>query len=111
MQRLKEKFTKWYIRKGYRFYYERCTLDISKERPHIVVTGLPVGDAKASFICPWWVRPLLIFFSPSVYYVEYYGKQIMQAFIDGLKSIQTTFDETHPPAAYDTREERAHETD
>lgn len=40
-----KRFTLWYIRKGYSFVY-------------------------TYFDCPWWLRPLLIFFSPDIYFAE-----------------------------------------
>lgn len=46
-EKLKVKFTKWYIKKGYKFGYDK--------------------NREAYWICPWYVRPLLIFFSPSIY--------------------------------------------
>ena len=40
---IKKRFTMWYIRRGYIF------------------------NPETGFECPFWVKPLLIFFSPSVY--------------------------------------------
>ena len=48
---MRKRFTKWYFKRGYRFGYK-------------VDNGVAVWD------CPWWVKPLLIFFSPSVYFYE-----------------------------------------
>ena len=64
MNKLKERFTKWYVNKGYLFGYD--------------FTDNPT---ESSFICPVWVRPFLIFFSPSVYLNETYNK----IFLDGLR--------------------------
>lgn len=49
MNKIKQKFTSWYVKRGYRFGYE----------------GFPL---KAYYKCPAWVRPLLFLFSPSVYF-------------------------------------------
>lgn len=51
--KLKRRFTLWYIKRGYSFGY-----DTSSRVP------------KAWFRCPIWVRPLLVLFSPSVYYAR-----------------------------------------
>lgn len=49
---IRQRFTKWYVRKGYRMEYED-------------------GAAELIFTCPWWVRLLAgFFFSPSIYYKE-----------------------------------------
>ena len=55
MNRIKRAFTKWYIKRGYTFYYD--FVQFNEE-----VTGM-----RARYNCPLWVKPLLIFFSPSVY--------------------------------------------
>lgn len=47
------KFTYWYIKKGYIFGYDEYMNPFWK--------------------CPWWVRPFLIFFSPSIYFVRKIG--------------------------------------
>lgn len=57
MFNFREKFTKWYCRKGYRMDYKPCDYGD--------------GVAELTFICPIWVRPLTAwFFSPCVYYRE-----------------------------------------
>ena len=63
---IKKRFTKWYVKKGYRFGYDYSNV--------------------AVWNCPWWVKPLLIFFSPSVYFAEAYGKMIVYGFTGGLKN-------------------------
>ena len=55
---IRKRFTNWYIKRGYTFGYKWVTND----------EGIMV--AEAYFVCPWWVRPLLIFFSPSTYVAE-----------------------------------------
>lgn len=55
MNKLREKFTKWYVRKGYTMDWACCDF----------------GDGIANFIftCPFLVKPLAYFlFSPCVYY-------------------------------------------
>lgn len=64
---IKIKFTKWYIKKGYRFEFDYAILD-------------------ARFICPIWVKPFLIFFSPSIYFNEFLGKAFMGGLTAGLNS-------------------------
>lgn len=57
MSNLRQRFTKWYIRKGYRMVYKPC--------------DYADGVAELIFFCPWWVRLFVeFFFSPSVYYGE-----------------------------------------
>ena len=72
MENLRQRFTKWYYRKGYRMFYKPCDY----------------GDdvAELIFDCPWWVRPLVEwFFSPSVYYGEV-GYDFAQGFESGFDS-------------------------
>ena len=69
---LRKKFTLWYIRRGYTFDYIFDQKSPEDDR---------VTIARAEWVCPWWVRPLLIFFSPSVYSNEAWGKQ----FVEGLR--------------------------
>lgn len=78
--KLRRAFTKWYIKRGYRFGYEfDGRLDYENE-----VFKFPVGMPKSVFECPWWVKPLLIFFSPSTYFAEYWGKNIIKWFEEGI---------------------------
>ena len=54
---LRTRFTKWYVRKGYRMEWKTC--------------GFGDGVSEMIFRCPIWVRPLVeFFFSPCVYYRE-----------------------------------------
>ena len=69
MNKLKKRFTKWYVDKGYLFGYD--------------FTDNPT---ESSFVCPIWVRPLLIFFSPSVYLNETYSKIFRDGMRDGIKA-------------------------
>lgn len=57
MNNLRERFTKWYYRKGYTVRY---TNELIENNAYELI-----------FCCPLWVRPLVYFFwSPSVYYHE-----------------------------------------
>lgn len=69
MNKIKERFTKWYVNKGYLFGYD--------------FTDNPT---ESSFVCPIWVRPFLIFFSPSVYLNETYGKIVRDGIREGIKA-------------------------
>ena len=62
---IKKRFTKWYVNNGYKFCYD--------------------SSGVAVWHCPWLVKPLLIFFSPSVYFMSY-GNMFMDGFLDGLKN-------------------------
>lgn len=53
------KFTKWYYRKGYTIEFELC--------------DYADGVGRTIYKCPLWIRPLTsYFFSPSVYYHEWF---------------------------------------
>lgn len=69
MNKIKQRFTKWYVNKGYLFEYD-----------------FTVNPTESSFVCPIWVRPFLIFFSPSVYLNETYGKIIHDGIREGIKA-------------------------
>ena len=75
MNKLKEHFTKWYVNKGYLFGYD--------------FTDNPT---ESSFICPIWVRPFLIFFSPSVYLNETYDKIFLDGLREGFKAGEEALD-------------------
>lgn len=62
---LKRKFTYWYIKKVYTFEYD--------------------SDYNAVWNCPWWVKPLLIFFSPSIYILRKCGDIFCESFRKGLQ--------------------------
>lgn len=63
-------FTKWYVDRGYTFHYGI---------PH-----LGTIETCAVWSCPWWVRPLLILFSPSIYYSYKVANEMVDYFIQGL---------------------------
>ena len=70
MGNFRERFTKWYYRKGYRMKYKPCDY------------GSCV--AELIFFCPWWVRPLVEWlFSPCVYYRES-GYDLANGFLEGF---------------------------
>ena len=64
---IKKRFTIWYAQRGYTF----------DPRPDEEHTG-------SAFECPFWVKPLLIFFSPSVYTHIVYGEFIYKNLVGGL---------------------------
>lgn len=61
MLKFRRRFTYWYIKKGYIFGYDE--------------------QMNAVWKCPWWVRPLLIFFSPSVYFRRKWGELFQERII------------------------------
>lgn len=77
----RRKFTLWYIHRGYTFRYDFSNTKVYGEYPFYIPEEIP----KSVFNCPWWVKPFLIFFSPSIYTSETVGKQIIEGFIKGIK--------------------------
>lgn len=82
MNKLKARFTKWYIKRGYSFGYDFADTRIYYDG----FLATPLDMPKAIFTCPWWVKPLLIFFSPSVYSAETFGKIIADAIAEGIRA-------------------------
>ena len=78
--KLREKFTKWYIKRGYTFGYS----GVPVYTDGLLVT--PLEMPEAIWKCPWWVKPLLIFFSPSIYYRDTWGRLIYEGLMEGLNS-------------------------
>lgn len=76
MNKLKKRFTKWYYKKGYKFGYNN-----------------PIFPESAYWKCPWYVKPLLIFFSPS-YYCMCYSSDIVKHFKRGMEEGQKWVDKT-----------------
>ena len=64
---IRKRFTIWYVQQGYTF----------DPRPD-------KGSTDSVFECPFWVKPLLIFFSPSVYTHIVYGNFIYKNLVKGL---------------------------
>ena len=90
----KKHFTIWYVRRGYIF------------------------DPETGFECPFWVKPLLIFFSPSVYTHIVFGEWVYKNLMEGMKGVkmEKVFSyvlgeetEYYPPVGYDDYDE--HEND
>ena len=73
---MRKRFTKWYVKQGYRFGY--------KFEPKSYFSDDLVDTGVAFWVCPWWVKPLLIFFSPSVYLYEI-GDLFPKGFIEVSK--------------------------
>lgn len=67
---IRRAFTKWYVDRGYTFRYE--------------IPPLGTIEDCAIWDCPWWVRPLLIFFSPSTYFAYKVGNEVVEYFMRGL---------------------------
>lgn len=59
MYKIRRRFTLWYISRGYTF------------------------DMYTGWDCPWWVEPLLLLFSPSVYMYEE-SRKLSKAFLEGM---------------------------
>lgn len=76
---IRRAFTKWYADRGYTFRYEIPPLG------NPAATGKFSIDTCAVWDCPWWVRPLLIFFSPSVYVAYKIANEAVGAFEQGLR--------------------------
>lgn len=80
MNGIRSRFTKWYVNKGFGFGYDFTGCEIIGNGRFKTPLGLP----NAYFTCPWWVKPLLILFSPSTYMAQKYGTMIAQAFKEGI---------------------------
>ena len=78
---IKKRFTKWYVKKGYKFGYDFTDVPVYDDG----FMKTPAGVPKAVWHCPWFVKPFLFLFSPSVYAIEDWGKQFSDGFMAGLK--------------------------
>ena len=76
MNRIKVWFTKWYIKRGYTFWHDFVRIDENITR------------MKARYNCPLWVKPLLIFFSPSVYNTDVILPRLKRVLIDIIDSAE-----------------------
>jgi hypothetical protein len=86
MNKIKRLFTLWYIKRGYTFHYDFTNTVVfdADYFTHPVEVEIP----KAVWTCPRWVRPLLIFFSPSIYYIKTDGEALVKGFLDGLQGLK-----------------------
>lgn len=80
MNKIRRIFTKWYVNRGYAFGYDFTNTPVFDDG----YLKLPMGMPKVVWNCPWWVRPLLIFFSPSTYVMESYSKPFFEGLIEGM---------------------------
>lgn len=80
MNKIRRIFTKWYVKRGYTFGYDFTDTPIFDDG----FLKLPLDMPKVVWNCPWWVRPLLIFFSPSTYMIECFSKPFIEGLIKGL---------------------------
>ena len=87
MRNLKTKFTKWYFNKGYIFGYDYRIVTMSYGDD--IFPPIPLKMPKCIFVCPWYIKPLLFLFSPSVYCAEFANKYICDAFIEGMNSVKS----------------------
>ena len=78
---IKRRFTKWYVKKGYNFGYDFTEVPVYGDG----FMKIPAGMPKAGWTCPWWVKPFLFLFSPSVYVSEAWGKQAVDGFMAGIQ--------------------------
>ena len=62
---IKKHFTIWYVKRGYTF-----------------------GVTDSVFECPFWVKTLLIFFSPNVYTQIVFGEIIYKSLVEGMKGVK-----------------------
>lgn len=67
---LKRRFTKWYVAKGYGFRFGLFYM-------------------RSIYTCPLWVRPLLVFFSPSVYMRELVYKAAVKGLAAGIQEAES----------------------
>ena len=80
IKKIRKKFTLWYIKKGYTFGYDFSETKYVYYDNKIVLLDQP----KAVFKCPVWVKPFLIFFSPSIY-AEIQAEAIVQGITEAMK--------------------------
>lgn len=78
---IKRRFTKWYVKKGYKFGYDFTDVPVYDDG----FMKTPAEVPKAVWHCPWWVKPFLFLFSPSVYATEDWGKQLAEGFMAGIQ--------------------------
>lgn len=84
MMDIKKKFTKWYVKRGYRFGYDFTDCEIAGDD----FFKMPIGIPNAYWICPNWIKPLLILFSPSVYTMLTFGEDFAKGFQEGIAEVK-----------------------
>lgn len=95
MRKLREKFTKWYFRKGYTFGYDFNGIETIGGDD--VFPAMPKSMPRAIWNCPWYIKPFLFLFSPSVYQMEWSNEYIVKGFMEGLtKGIELKNTEENP---------------
>lgn len=77
---IKRQFTKWYVKRGYTFSYDFTDVPVFGDD----FMKIPAVIPKAVWHCPWWVKPFLFLFSPSVYTSKDIGKKFVDGFVKGL---------------------------
>lgn len=80
MKKLRRIFTRWYVKRGYTFGYDFTDVPVYSDG----YLSTPGGIPKTIWNCPWWVKPLLIFFSPSVYMSKTYGEGLTKGFYESF---------------------------
>ena len=83
IEKIRERFTKWYIKHGYTFGYDFTDVPMYDDG----VLRIPLYPPEGVFNCPFWIKPLLIFFSPSVYFHEVYVRVMCEEFWKGFVSL------------------------
>ncbi len=81
ISKLRKRFTLWYVKRGYTFGYK--PVPMFTDADHIFATPAELPDTY--FICPFWVKPFLVLFSPSIYFMETMGKLLAEAFRQGVE--------------------------
>ena len=81
MKRLRRKFTEWYFRKGYTFGYDFTGIETIGGDD--IFPAMPTSMPRAVWNCPWYVKPFLFLFSPSIYFCEI-TKSFAEDFAKGL---------------------------
>ena len=80
---IKKRFTKWYVKKGYTFGYDfsKCETIGGDD----IFPPMPLTQPVVVWRCPWYIKPFLFLFSPSIYAAEDWGKQVIDGFMAGMQ--------------------------
>ena len=90
MKNARIKFTKWYFRKGYTFGYDFNGIETIGGDD--IFPAMPKSMPRAVWNCPWYIKPFLFLFSPSIYDIEKITKTFVNGFLKGLnESIEKEF--------------------